>query len=168
VFPNYFQIDFLIVDDPVNDSLYMSGVSIFQIRNVDLKFQETRLAAFLRKKHCLRGFNAPLNPKPLRGASFGLGGFFFAIFRGRAGLERMQKTGRDAGNLIDRSLERSFVGFRGFIESSDLPHELQRSCSDLFVTDGRIEVKESLDIPAHNRRDLRSQNSEPSKNDSLP
>jgi hypothetical protein len=83
------------------------------------------------------------------GASFGFRGIFFAIARRGVGFERMKKTSRDFGDLIDRGHERAFVRLGGFVEAGDLPHELQRGRMHLFGSDRRIEVEKNFDIPAH-------------------
>src|SRR5208283_4640359 len=88
----------------------------------------------------------------LGGASPGLGGFFFPILRRRVGVERMEKTRRDGGDFIDRGEERSFVCFRRLVETCDFSHELKRSRPNLLVGNGRIEVEEGFDIPAHTVR----------------
>jgi hypothetical protein len=61
----------------------------------------------------------------------------------------MEKASRDRGYFIDRSQERGFVRLRRFVKARDFSHELERSSSNLFVSDGRIEIEEGFDIPAH-------------------
>jgi hypothetical protein len=61
----------------------------------------------------------------------------------------MKKTSRDGGYLIHRSLKRSLIRLGRLVKARDLSHKLQRSRSNFFAIDGRIEVEESLDIPAH-------------------
>jgi hypothetical protein len=51
--------------------------------------------------------------------------------------------------MIDCRQERALVGLRRLIETADLSHKLKRSSSNLFLSDWRIEVEESFDIPAH-------------------
>jgi hypothetical protein len=54
--------------------------------------------------------------------------------------------------LIDCSQERAFVCLRRFAKAADFSHELERSRSNLFASNRRIEVKECFNIPA--RADL--------------
>src|SRR3984885_14127458 len=61
----------------------------------------------------------------------------------------MQQTSRDAYNLVNRGVERGFVGLRRFVEAGDLSHELERGRSDLVLSDRRIEVEKNFDIAAH-------------------
>src|SRR5580658_2164757 len=84
-----------------------------------------------------------------RSASFRLCRFLVAVLRRRGGFERMQKTRRDCSHLIDCCKEGGFVGFRRFVETGDLPYELQRGGSNLFGVHWRIKVEEGFDVPAH-------------------
>src|ERR1022692_1214501 len=63
----------------------------------------------------------------------------------------MEKASRDRGYFIDGSQERNFVGLRRFVKASDFSDELQRSRSNLFGIDWRIEVEKCFDISAHFR-----------------
>src|SRR5271170_4864785 len=81
--------------------------------------------------------------------SFRLGCLFFPILWRRGGFKRAKKTSRNRGDIADGSLEVTFVGLRRFGEAADFSHELERSSSNLFGRDGRIEVEEWFDIPAH-------------------
>ena len=85
----------------------------------------------------------------LRGASFRLGRLFFSIFRRRGGFEQKEKARRNARYFIHCSQERGFVRLRRLREAADFSHELERGSFNLFGSDGRIEVEESFDIPAH-------------------
>src|SRR6202521_5147988 len=96
-----------------------------------------------------RGPNVPSSAESFGGASLRFCGFFFPILRSRVCVERMQKTSGDRGDFIDCAQERSFVRLRRFIKTADFSHELERSSSNLFGSDGRIEVEEGFDIPAH-------------------
>jgi hypothetical protein len=87
--------------------------------------------------------------KSLGGASFRSGGFFFSILRRRIGRERTEKPPGDVGYFIDCGQERILVGLRWFVKASDFPHKLEGSGSNLFGGDGRIEVEQGFDIPAH-------------------
>ena len=66
----------------------------------------------------------------------------------------MEKASRDPSYLIDGRQEQAFVGLRRLVEAANFSHKLQRSRSNLFVGNGRIEVEKRLDIPAH-QHDLR-------------
>jgi len=61
----------------------------------------------------------------------------------------MQKMGGDVGDFVDGALEGLFIALGGFVKAADLSDELERSCSNLFGCDGRLEVEERFDIPAH-------------------
>jgi hypothetical protein len=95
----------------------------------------------------------------LCGASFRFRSLFFPILRRGVRFERAEKTGRDAGYLIDCSQQGAFVCLRRFAKTADFSHELERSSPNLFGGDGRIEIEEGFDIPAH-RYDLEEQNSQ--------
>src|SRR5581483_774479 len=101
----------------------------------------------------LREFSTPdrhLVPgKSFRGTCLCLGSFLFAVLRWSTGFERMQKPAGDSGDLIDRRVKRVFVGFGGLVEPGDFANELQRRRAHLIFADGRVEVKQSPDIPAH-------------------
>ena len=90
-------------------------------------------------------------------ASLRLRGLFFPILRRGVGFERAEKTGRDAGYFIDCSQQCAFVCLRRFVKTADFSHELERSSSNLFGGDGRIEIEEGFDIPAYHY-DLKEQN----------
>jgi hypothetical protein len=93
--------------------------------------------------------SAPSSAESLCGTRLRLGGFFLPILRRCICVERVEKTSRDRGDFIDRSQERSFVRLRRFVKAADFPHELERGSSNLLASDGRIEVEEGFDIPAH-------------------
>jgi hypothetical protein len=61
----------------------------------------------------------------------------------------MEKAGRNGGYVIDGREKRGFVCFGWLVKAADLSHELKRSGSNLVGGNRGIEVKESLDIPAH-------------------
>src|ERR1019366_961203 len=98
---------------------------------------------------CDNAANPPSSAESLGGASFRLCSLFFSILRRCAAVERMGEASRDAGDFIDCGQERGFVCLRRFVKTADFSHELERSRSSLFGSDGRIEVEEGLDIPAH-------------------
>jgi hypothetical protein len=87
--------------------------------------------------------------KSFGGAGFGLGSFFFAVLRRSSGFEGTQKTGADAGDVVNCCVEQNFIGFRWFVETADFSDELERSGANLFVSDWGIEVEEEFDVPAH-------------------
>jgi hypothetical protein len=103
----------------------------------------------LRTPEKLQARLAPLRPEPVGGASFRPRRLFVSILRRRRRFERTEKASGDAGDFIDGSQERRFIGLRRLVKTADLSHELKRSRSNLFVTDRRIEVEERFDIPAH-------------------
>jgi hypothetical protein len=76
-----------------------------------------------------------------------------------ARFERAQKISRDAGYFINCSQQRSFVCFRRCVKTADFSHELERSSSNLFGGDRRIEIEEDSDIPGHHY-DLKVQNAQ--------
>src|SRR6266851_6616812 len=86
-------------------------------------------------------------------------GLFFPILRRCVRFERAEKTGRDAGYFIDCNQQRAFVCLRRFVKTADFSHELERSSSNLFGGDRRIEIEEGFDIPAHHY-DPKVQNSQ--------
>lgn len=89
------------------------------------------------------------NSESLSSAKFRFPGFLFPILRGRASFERAEKTSGNAGDFLDSGEKGVLVGVGRFGEAADLPHELERSRTNLFIGNGRIEVEQSLDIPAH-------------------
>ena len=72
-----------------------------------------------------------------------------SILGRRAGLERMEKTGRDSGYFIHRRQEGRFVYLRRLLDSTDFSHELERRCPNLFRGNGWLEVEKRLDVSAH-------------------
>jgi hypothetical protein len=78
-----------------------------------------------------------------------LSDLFLSFLWWRIGLERTKKARRSTRDLLDGAKEWGFVRFRGFVESVDLSHKLERGSSNLLVRDWWIEVEEGLDIPAH-------------------
>jgi hypothetical protein len=83
------------------------------------------------------------------GAGSGFGGFFLAVPGRGTGFERAQQTIRDAGHFLDGCEKYVLVGLGGFVKAGDFSYELQRSRSDFFFRDRRIEVEQGFDIPAH-------------------
>jgi hypothetical protein len=61
----------------------------------------------------------------------------------------MEKPSRDTSYFIDCSQKCGFIRLRRFVKPGDFSHELERSSSNLFVSDGWIEVEEGFDITAH-------------------
>jgi hypothetical protein len=98
--------------------------------------------------NCEPGTLPGSSTEPLRGASFRLGGFFFSIFWWRVRLEGTEKTDRDTGDSIDRSLESRLVSLRWLAETADLSYKLERGSSNLFVCDRRFEIEQGFNIPA--------------------
>jgi hypothetical protein len=58
---------------------------------------------------------------------------------------------RDVRNFFHRAGEHRFVRFRWLVEAGDFSHELQRSGAHFVRRDGRVEIVERFDIPAHER-----------------
>ena len=85
------------------------------------------------------------------GAGFRLGSLFFPILRRRACFERAEKTSRNAGNILHRSVEQCCIPLRWSVEPADFSYKLNRGSSDLFGSRRRIEIKEGLNVPAHLR-----------------
>ena len=85
------------------------------------------------------------------GTGFRLGSLFFSILRRRACFERAEKTSRNAGNIVHRSVEQCCIPLRRSVESADFSHKLERGSSDFFGSRRGLEIKESLNIPAHSR-----------------
>ncbi len=90
-----------------------------------------------------------LRTESFRGPSFRFCSLFCSILRRCVGFQRTQKSGRDTGYFIDCCQKRLLVRLRRFVEAADLPDELERSSSDLLISDRWIEVEQSFDIPAH-------------------
>ena len=67
---------------------------------------------------------------------------------GRGGFQGVEQARGGASDLVDGSLEGGLVGFRGFVESSDFPDELQGSGAHLFRGDRRVEIEKRLDVAA--------------------
>src|ERR1700674_622761 len=91
----------------------------------------------------------PSSAKSFCSASFRPGSLFFSILRRCVRVERMKKPSRDTGYFVDSGHKRRFIYLRRFVEARDFSHELERSSSNIFVSDGRIEVEKGFDIPAH-------------------
>jgi hypothetical protein len=85
----------------------------------------------------------------LDGASLRSCGFLVSILGWRICLQRAKKTRRGTSYLIDRSAERDFVRFGRLGKTADFSHELKRSRSNILGAHRRLEVEESLYIPAH-------------------
>ncbi len=83
------------------------------------------------------------------GASFGFGGFQFAIARRGAGFERAKEAMGCGGDFVDGEIEGGGVGFRWLVKAGDLADELKRSGANLVGSDGRIKVEKGFDAAAH-------------------
>ena len=101
----------------------------------------------------------PQGPNLSAARAFAFAASSSRLFGGAFVFERAEKTGRDAGYFIDCSQQRAFVCFRRFVKTADFSHELERSSPNLFGGDGRIEIEEDFDIPAHHY-DLKVQNAQ--------
>ncbi|HEY2107736.1 MAG TPA: hypothetical protein VGH29_18195 [Candidatus Binataceae bacterium] len=89
------------------------------------------------------------NSKSLHGAGLGFCGLLLPIPGRRVSFQRTKKTTRYPCYLIDGGQKRTFIRLRWFVETADFSDELERRRSDLFVGDGRLEIKKDFDIPAH-------------------
>ena len=85
----------------------------------------------------------------LGGASFGFGGFVFAVSGCSCGFERAEQAHGSGGDFVDGGVERFFVGLRWLIEAADFPDELERSGAHFLGSNGRIEIKQWFDVSAH-------------------
>ena len=70
---------------------------------------------------------------------------------GRGGCQGMEQPRGGAGDFVNGSVERGFVGFGGMVEAGDFANELKGSSVDFFRGDRGIEVEEVFDISAHVR-----------------
>jgi hypothetical protein len=61
----------------------------------------------------------------------------------------VDQSARGGGHVIDGAIERRFVGARWSIRAAQLPDELESRCSDFVIRGRRFEVRERLDISAH-------------------
>jgi hypothetical protein len=61
----------------------------------------------------------------------------------------LDKSAGDAGDFIDRGLERGFVGLRRLVKTADFPYELERSRTNFVGCDRWVEVEKRFDISAH-------------------
>jgi hypothetical protein len=81
------------------------------------------------------------------------GRFFFALSRWRVRLERGEQPTRYRRDVVDRGVERVFVGPGWPGEPAHLAHELQRRRADLFLGHRRLEVEKDSDVSAHGSKD---------------
>src|SRR5271169_6024543 len=65
------------------------------------------------------------------------------------GVQRGQEATGDFRDLLDRAVERHFVGLRRLVETGKLSHELQRRGLDLMLGRRRLEIEQRLDVAAH-------------------
>jgi len=61
----------------------------------------------------------------------------------------MNEASRNLSDFIDSSQERGLIGSRWLVKTADFSHELERRGLNLIAGDGRIEIEECFDIPAH-------------------
>ena len=61
----------------------------------------------------------------------------------------MQQARRDGCDFLYGCLEYGLIRLRRLIEAADLPYKLERGGANLLFGDGRVEVEECFDIPAH-------------------
>src|SRR5258708_8180600 len=74
---------------------------------------------------------------------------FLPIFRGRGRFERAEKLTGDPGDLVNCRIESSLVCPGWFIEAADLPHELQRGSTDLFLRGLRFKMENGVNVAKH-------------------
>jgi hypothetical protein len=106
---------------------------------------EARRAHYLLRRRI--GQNS--RSESLGGSSLCFCRLYGSILWRRAGLERVEKPGRDRCNFIHRSQEGRFVYLRRLVDSADFSDELERRCPNLFRGNGWLEVEKSLDVSAH-------------------
>ncbi len=75
--------------------------------------------------------------------------FVFPISRRCTGFEQLQQPCRDRGDLFNGREECSFIRPGWLVEAADLPHELQRRCTNLRIVGRRIKIKKRFYIAAH-------------------
>jgi hypothetical protein len=87
--------------------------------------------------------------KSLRGPCLGFRRFFFAVLRRRGSFERAQQAARGSDYFLNRGGERGFVGLRRFVETADLPDELERCGAHFLLGNRRIEIEKIFDVSTH-------------------
>jgi hypothetical protein len=65
------------------------------------------------------------------------------------GDEGIQQLACRARHLIDRPVEGRFIAFGRSGESTQLPNELERGCTDFFIGGGWLEIMQSFDVSTH-------------------
>src|SRR5262249_39686399 len=95
---------------------------------------------------------APLFRVTRGGASFRLGGFFFAVLRRGVRLERIDELARDGEDALDGFVEHVRVLAARFAGAAHFADELQRRRAALVVGRRRLEVEQRADVPAHGER----------------
>src|SRR5579859_53910 len=84
-----------------------------------------------------------------RGALTRLASLLFAVPGWGLHGERIDQTAGNHCHVIDRSIERGFVGVRWLRRATEFPDELQRRRANLVVGRGRLEVGQGLDVSTH-------------------
>src|SRR6266571_8198165 len=87
--------------------------------------------------------------EPLDSAHLRFRRLFLPIFRGCRRLERAEKPTRDPGDIVNGRIERGLVRLGWFVEAADLPDELQRGSTNLFLRDRWFNVEERLNVSTH-------------------
>src|SRR5579871_3721513 len=90
-----------------------------------------------------------LGSKSLRGPRLGFRRLFFTILWRRGSFERAQQAARGSDYFLNRRSERCFVGLRRFVETADLPDELERCGPHFLLGNRRIEIEKIFDVPTH-------------------
>src|SRR5262249_8460835 len=89
--------------------------------------------------------------EPLLGGGATALGLALATARRRRRHQLREQVLGGMGDRVDGALERSLVRLGGLGRAADLPDVLERGGVDLLLGDGRLEVVEGLDVPAHGR-----------------
>lgn len=75
--------------------------------------------------------------------------FDFAVARFRRSHQRSNENAGGSGDVFDGAIESYAVRFRRTVKSAELPDELERCSTDLFLSRRWLEIKECFDAPAH-------------------
>jgi hypothetical protein len=76
-------------------------------------------------------------------------GLYLPVPRLRGGHQGYQEFLRCGGNVINGVIEHLLIDLGGFLETRELPHELQGSAANLRFRGGRVEIEKGLDASAH-------------------
>ena len=93
--------------------------------------------------------HGPKPGPPVSTPCTGLGSFDLAILGRRRGDQGIEQPSYRRRDFIHGLIERRLIGDRWASEAAHLSHELERRPPDFLVGDGRLEVVQGSDIPAH-------------------